>query len=149
MRAASLQLHAVELLRFQVSLQRLERFPWVHRVSAGEEVSCSVPKLWPRVYAEIALLNDYNRRHAMWREEVVMRRQNCGSRCEGSVAHRFFDFSSFVQCVEIGLEELGNDVSSEVDWWSANLLLAFNLFLRLRFRLGVLYHLWYINFKSD
>ena len=71
-RAASLELDAVELLRLQVSLERLEGMPWVHRVTASEEVSCCIPEFRPCVDAQITFLNYHHRRHAMWREEVVM-----------------------------------------------------------------------------
>ena len=131
-----MQFDAVELLRLQVGLQRLECFPWVHRVAACEEVGRSIPKLWPGVNAEVTLLDDDNRRHAMWREEMIVRRQNGCSRRQCSVAHGLFDLRSLVQCVKIGLEELGNDVSAKVDGWAVNCLLT----LRFPLLLCLFYH---------
>lgn len=72
----------------------------------------------------------------MWREEMIVRRQNGCSRRQCSVAHGLFDLRSLVQCVEIGLEELGNDVSAKVDGWAVNCLLT----LRFPLLLCLFYH---------
>ena len=73
LQAASLDLHGVELLALEEVFQEFERPPRVDSVATSEEVSGTIPKLGPGVDAQVTLLNNHHRRHAVWLEEVAVR----------------------------------------------------------------------------
>lgn len=50
-------------------------------------------------------------------EEVLLGAEDGGSSISGSFAHGLTKPLGLVECVEVSLEELGDDVTSEVSMW--------------------------------
>ena len=63
-----------ELLR-----QEAVGLPWVHRVSAGEQVDGGVSVLGPRVDREMAFRYDHDAAHPMRAESMECALNDCGS----------------------------------------------------------------------
>ena len=89
--------------------------------------------------AQVTFLNYYHGRHAMWFKKVAVRAEDGRPRRQRSLIHCCFKLFGIVQCIEIALEELSDDVSAKVllvwskpTWIEINSLI--NLFLLLHSR---------------